>query len=79
MGLTGGISRTAAVASKYFAVWVIAASVLALVSPDTFVPVLNYVNPLLGIIMLGMGLTLLPEDFRRLLERPVDVGIGAVT
>ncbi|WP_430503861.1 bile acid:sodium symporter family protein [Haloparvum sp. PAK95] len=79
MSITGGISRTATVASKYFVVWVIAASALALASPDTFVPVLNYVNPLLGIIMLGMGLTLLPEDFRRLLERPVDVGIGAVT
>lgn len=79
MSITGGISRTAAVASKYFVVWVIAASALAIASPDTFVPVLNYVNPLLGIIMLGMGLTLLPEDFRRLLERPVDVGIGAVT
>ncbi|MGZ0746804.1 bile acid:sodium symporter family protein [Haloparvum sp. AD34] len=79
MSITGGISRTATVASKYFVVWVIAASAMALASPDTFVPVLNYVNPLLGIIMLGMGLTLLPEDFRRLIERPVDVGIGAVT
>lgn len=77
--MSNSISRIADVASKYFVVWVLAASGLALLTPNTFVPVLDYVEPLLGIIMLGMGLTLLPEDFKRLLERPVDVGIGAVT
>ncbi|MFC7323678.1 bile acid:sodium symporter family protein [Halorubrum rutilum] len=79
MGVADGISRAARIASKYFVVWVIAAAGLALVSPTTFVPVLDYVNPLLGIIMLGMGLTLQPADFQRLVERPVDVGIGAIT
>ncbi|CAJ52315.1 bile acid:sodium symporter family protein [Haloquadratum walsbyi] len=79
MNVSGGISRAAQVASKYFVVWVIAAAGIALVYPNSFVPVLDYVNPLLGIIMLGMGLTLQPEDFQRLAERPVDVGIGAVT
>jgi len=73
------ISRVAQFASKYFVVWVVAAAILGLWQPDTFVPVLNYVNPLLGLIMLGMGLTLTPPDFRRLVERPVDVGIGALT
>jgi len=79
MSLGSGISRAAQAASKYFVVWVIAAAGLALVYPTAFVPVLDYVNPLLGIIMLGMGLTLQPEDFQRLVERPVDVGIGAIT
>ncbi|MGB9963484.1 bile acid:sodium symporter family protein [Halobacterium hubeiense] len=79
MSVSDRISRVAQVASKYFVVWVVAAAGLALVEPDPFVPVLNYVNPLLGIIMLGMGLTLQPADFKRLVERPVDVGIGAVT
>ncbi|CQH52674.1 BASS family transport protein [Halobacterium hubeiense] len=79
MSVSDGISRVARVASKYFVVWVIAAAGLALVYPSAFVPVLDYVNPLLGIIMLGMGLTLQPADFKRLVERPVDVGIGAVT
>ncbi|MFC7325902.1 bile acid:sodium symporter family protein [Halorubrum rutilum] len=79
MGIADGISRTAQVASKYFVVWVIAAAGFALVYPTTFVPVLDYVNPLLGLIMLGMGLTLQPADFQRLVERPVDVGIGAIT
>jgi len=77
MSDSNSISRAAKVASKYFVVWVLAASGLAVVSPSTFVPVLDYVVPLLGIIMLGMGLTLQPADFKRLVERPVDVGIGA--
>jgi len=79
MSGSNSISRAARVASKYFVVWVLAAAGLALVAPEPFVPVLDYVNPLLGIIMLGMGLTLQPADFKRLAERPVDVGIGAVT
>ena len=73
------ITRTAEFATKYFVVWVLIAAGLALVRPSAFVPILNYVNPLLGIVMLGMGLTLQPDDFRRLVERPVDVGIGAAT
>nr|WP_283102283.1 bile acid:sodium symporter family protein [Haloplanus sp. XH21] len=66
-------------ASKYFVLWVVVAAGAALVNPDPFVPILNYVTPLLGLIMLGMGLTLQPADFKRLVDRPVDVGIGAVT
>jgi len=79
MSSDSSISQTAQVATKYFVVWVIAAAGFALASPDTFVPVLDYVTPLLGLIMLGMGLTLQPADFKRLVDRPVDVGIGAVT
>lgn len=79
MSLTDRLSRVSRLASKYFVVWVLLASSAALANPDPFVPVLNYVTPLLGLIMLGMGLTLQPADFKRLIERPVDVGIGAVT
>jgi len=79
VSLTTRISRVSRLASKYFVVWVLLASGLALTNPGPFVPVLDYVTPLLGLIMLGMGLTLQPADFRRLIERPVDVGIGAVT
>ncbi len=66
-------------ASKYFVVWVVILAGLALVRPDPFIPVLDYVSPLLGLIMLGMGLTLQPADFQRLIKEPVDIGIGAVT
>lgn len=74
----GPLSRIAQFANKYFVVWVLLASGVALFSPTTFTPVLDYVTLLLGIIMLGMGLTLQPPDLKRLVERPVDVGIGAL-
>ncbi|WP_226480791.1 bile acid:sodium symporter family protein [Natrinema amylolyticum] len=64
--------------SKYFVVWVLVVSPLALYSPEAFTWIAPYITPLLGIIMLGMGLTLTPEDFRRILERPRDVFIGAM-
>jgi BASS family bile acid:Na+ symporter len=79
VSITDRLSRLGRIGSKYFVVWVVIASGAALTTPDPFVPVLNYVTPLLGLVMLGMGLTLQPADLRRLLERPVDVGIGAVT
>ncbi|WP_435156510.1 bile acid:sodium symporter family protein [Haladaptatus sp. DFWS20] len=64
--------------NKYFVVWVIAASVLALYQPDAFTWIGEYISPLLGVVMLGMGLTLTPEDLKRIVERPRDVVIGSL-
>ena len=36
------------------------------------------INPLLGVIMFGMGLTLSPHDFRIVLSRPKDILIGCL-
>ncbi len=38
----------------------------------------SYVNPLLGIVMFGMGLTLKPDDFKVVFSRPKDVIIGCI-
>ncbi|WP_363466082.1 bile acid:sodium symporter family protein [Halogeometricum borinquense] len=73
------LERIGDVTSKYFVVWVLVAAPLALYSPETFTPIVPYITPLLGIIMLGMGLTLTPEDFHRIVERPRDVFIGAAS
>jgi len=67
------------VANRYFVVWVLAFSGVALAAPSAFTWIGPYITPLLGIIMLGMGLTLQPDDFRRLAAQPRDVAIGAVT
>lgn len=64
--------------NKYFVVWVIVASLLALYQPELFTWIGNYISPLLGIVMLGMGLTLTPDDLKRIIERPRDVAIGAL-
>ena len=37
-----------------------------------------FINPLLGLIMFGMGLTLNPQDFRIVFSRPKDVLIGCL-
>jgi BASS family bile acid:Na+ symporter len=36
------------------------------------------INPMLGLIMFGMGLTLSPQDFRIVLSRPKDILIGCL-
>ncbi|MCO8243430.1 MULTISPECIES: bile acid:sodium symporter family protein [unclassified Haladaptatus] len=71
--------RVSAVANRYFVVWVLAFSAIAFVVPPAFTWIGPYITPLLGIIMLGMGITLQPADFERLFDRPRDVIIGALT
>ncbi|WP_135805373.1 bile acid:sodium symporter family protein [Halorussus marinus] len=73
------VRRASDFANKYFVVWVLAASGAALAVPSGFTWIGPYITPLLGVIMLGMGLTLRPEDFRRLAARPRDVAIGTLT
>jgi bile acid:Na+ symporter, BASS family len=65
--------------SKYMALIVIAMALLALLCPSavSFIKT-SYINPLLGIVMFGMGLTLKPDDFRVVFSHPKDVTIGAV-
>jgi BASS family bile acid:Na+ symporter len=71
--------RISAVANRYFVVWVLAFSAVAFFVPPAFTWIGPYITPLLGVIMLGMGITLQPADFERLFEQPRDIGIGALT
>lgn len=64
--------------NKYFVVWVVAVSVLALFSPGSVTWIGQYISPLLGVVMLGMGLTLTPADLQRIVDRPRDVVIGSL-
>lgn len=72
------VERVTGFVNDYFVVWVIAASVLALVQPTAFAWIGGYISPLLGVVMLGMGLTLTPPDLKRIVDRPRDVFIGAL-
>ena len=65
--------------SEYMGVLVLAAAVAALVMPSVFSGIKpTVINPLLGIIMFGMGMALKPDDFRIVLSRPRDVIVGCV-
>lgn len=65
--------------SRYMGVVVLLTAVVALLLPDTFQWVdAIYINPLLGVVMFGMGLTLNPADFKIVFSRPKDVIIGCL-
>ena len=71
------MKRLCKLISDNMAVLVLLAAVIALVFPDTFSHIKpTVINPLLGVIMFGMGLTLSWDDFRVVFSRPRDVIIG---
>jgi len=60
-------------------VLVLLSAILALSFPDVMSRLKpSLINPLLGVIMFGMGLTLRPEDFRVVFSRPRDVLTGCL-
>lgn len=62
--------------TKLFPLWVIVFSVYAFLNPAPFKPYAQYISYLLGVIMLGMGLTMTIGDFKLVLTRPKDVFCG---
>lgn len=65
--------------SRWMAALVLLVALIALVEPDTFVHIDTwYINPILGLIMFGMGLTLSAQDFHIVFSRPKDVLLGCL-
>lgn len=73
------IASFSAFVGRTFAIWVILFAVLGFFLPATFSPVAPYIVTLLGIIMFGMGLTLSLGDFKEVVRRPLDVGVGVAS
>ncbi len=63
---------------KTFALWVILFSAIALMLPELFVWLRAYIPWMLGLIMLGMGMTMTVGDFKSVLQSPKAVAIGVV-
>ena len=63
-----------------FPLWVGLAALAGWLAPETVAPLgdPSAVRWMLTAVMLGMGLTLTPEDFARVLRRPKDVGVAAL-
>ena len=73
------MKRICKLIADYMGVLVLLSAVLALIWPDVFNHVKpTVINPLLGVIMFGMGLTLRWDDFRVVFTRPRDVIIGCI-
>lgn len=75
------------IATRLFAFWTVAGTVLAWFVPDLFLWVVDgrfapfgqaLVSVMLGVVMLGMGLTLTPDDFRRVVRLPRAILAGVV-
>lgn len=69
--------------SDFIARWIGLVVLLAALFSLAFPGVCNHIemraiNPMLGVIMFGMGLTLNPDDFRVVLSRPLDILIGCM-
>ena len=66
--------------TRWMGAMVLLVAALALVAPATLSWISTWViNPMLGVIMFGMGLTLAPQDFKVVLSRPKDILIGCLT
>lgn len=65
--------------SDYMGILVLLSALAALLFPDTISHLKpQLINPLLGVIMFGMGLTLREEDFKVVFSRPKDVLVGCL-
>ena len=66
--------------ARWMGVLVLLVAVLSMTVPASFLWIDTWtINPMLGIIMFGMGLTLSPHDFKIVLSRPKDILIGCLT
>lgn len=58
---------------------VLMVAAVAMFLPESFIWIdTKTINPLLGVIMFGMGLTLSPNDFKIVLSRPKDILVGCL-
>ena len=63
--------------AQWMGIMVLLVAALSLIVPPSFLWIDTLViNPLLGLIMFGMGLTLSPKDFRVVLSHPKDILLG---
>ena len=73
------MKRFCKLVSDYMGVLVLLSALAALLFPDTLSHLKpRLINPLLGVIMFGMGLTLKAEDFKVVFSRPRDVLVGCL-
>jgi BASS family bile acid:Na+ symporter len=63
-------------ATALFPLWALLGSALAYARPEWLAPLKPAIVPLLGLVMLGMGITLTWRQFVAVLERPQRVGLG---
>lgn len=72
------LSKVSKFATNTFLVWMLIAAVIGFIFPMQLSTLSSWVPYLLGIVMLGMGLTIDPKDFKIIFQAPRSVIIGVV-
>ena len=72
------LSKVSKFATNTFLVWMLIAAVIGFIFPMQLSTLSNWVPYLLGIVMLGMGLTIDSKDFKIIFQAPRSVIIGVV-
>lgn len=75
---TAAADRAAYIAALGFPLLIIIGGLIGYLAADPISQASDWVNPLLGIVMFGMGLTLRPIDFALVAKRPLPVLLGVV-
>lgn len=72
------LSKVSKFATNTFLVWMLIAAIIGFIFPMQLSTLSNWVPYLLGIVMLGMGLTIDPKDFKIIFQAPKSVIIGVI-
>lgn len=70
--------RSAKFVVTAFPLFILAGTAIAFMFPEPFIPLTDYINIFLMIIMFAMGLTLTIPDFKVVAKRPTPVIIGVI-
>ena len=70
------LDRMSQFATKTFIFWMLVAAIIGFVFPSQLSILGGFVPYLLGVVMLGMGMTIDPKDFKIVLQSPKPVIIG---
>ncbi|WP_242689008.1 bile acid:sodium symporter family protein [Staphylococcus simiae] len=65
-------------ATKTFLLWMLVAAIIGFIFPSQLATLGTIVPYLLGIVMLGMGMTIEPKDFKVVFQSPKPVIIGVI-
>ena len=75
-GCVNNVSKLSIFCHEEFLVWMLVAAVIGFIFPQHVATLGKWVPYLLGIVMLGMGLTITPNDFKMAFKAPRAVIIG---
>lgn len=72
------LSKVSKFATNTFLVWMLIAAIIGFIFPTQLATLSSWVPYLLGIVMLGMGLTIDPKDFKIIFQAPRSVIVGVI-